>query len=277
MSALVMDKPETQTASLFVDADMAEGLVLPFAGGQAVVFSARSPDKPPPNEDAVALLPYDERSGALVIADGMGGTPAGQQASATALAVLKESVAAAALDEVALRVAILNGIEEANHQIARLGVGAGTTLAVVEIQDGAARAYHVGDSMILVTGQRGRVKLRTISHSPVGYAVEAGFLDEVEAMHHDDRHLVCNMLGSAEMRVEIGSSLNLASRDTLVLASDGLFDNLHVDEIVERIRKGPLPRVAASLAADCRRRMTQPQAGEPSKPDDLTFIVYRRN
>jgi serine/threonine protein phosphatase PrpC len=162
-----------------------------------------------------------------------------------------------------LRTAILNGIEQANRAVSELGVGAATTLAIVEISGGVARSYHVGDSMILAVGQRGRVKLQTVSHSPVGYAVEAGMLDEAEALHHEDRHLVSNFIGSAEMRIEIGPPLNLAERDTLLLASDGLFDNLYNDEIIERTRKGPLEQVVRSLAGECRQRMTEPRQGVP--------------
>jgi len=130
--------------------------------------------------------------------------------------------------------------------------------------------------MIQVVGQRGRVKLQTISHSPVGYAVEAGVLDENDAMSHEDRHVVSNVLGSPEMRIELGPTMRLAARDTLVLATDGLFDNLQTDEITEYVRKGKLSNVVDRMSSICRQRMLQPSAGDPSKPDDLTFVVFRR-
>ncbi len=50
--------------------------------------------------------------------------------------------------------------------------------------------------MILFTGHKGKIKLQTISRSPVGYAVHTGLLDETEAMHHEDRHLASNIIGS---------------------------------------------------------------------------------
>jgi serine/threonine protein phosphatase PrpC len=129
--------------------------------------------------------------------------------------------------------------------------------------------------MILVMGQRGKIKLQTVSHSPVGFAVEAGVIDEAEAMHHEDRHLVSNVLGASDMRIEVGSTLTLSPRDTLLLSSDGLFDNLHRDEIVERMRRGPLLEGARRLSQDAVRRMTRPVGGNPSKPDDLTFVAFR--
>jgi serine/threonine protein phosphatase PrpC len=127
-----------------------------------------------------------------------------------------------------------------------------------------------------VTGQRGRIKWQTIPHSPVGYAVEAGLLDAGEALHHEDLHIVSNLLGAKEMRIELGATLTLARRDTVVLASDGLSDNLHLGEIVERLRMGPLIRSADAVAELGRKRMQAPSEGSPSKPDDLTFIALRR-
>ena len=115
--------------------------------------------------------------------------------------------------------------------------GAASTLAIVEVQDGTARPYHVGDSAILITGQRGRVKVQTVPHSPVGYAVESGMLDAAEAMHHEERHVVSNVVGSDDMRIEIGSALSLSPRDTILLASDGLSDNLLAEEIIDFARK----------------------------------------
>ena len=170
---------------------------------------------------------------------------------------------------------MLDGVERANAEVTGLAVGAATTLAVVELGRAAIRPYHVGDSTILVVGQRGKLKLQTVPHSPVGYAVEAGLLDEKEAIHHEDRHLVSNIVGSPEMTIEVGRTLKLRPRDTVVLGSDGLFDNLHVEEITEIVRKGPLGAAAAALADVCRRRMDEPEPGRPSKPDDLTFLVYR--
>ena len=258
----------------YCDRDMAQAEFYHLAGGTAAVYSARCPGREMPNEDAAALIPFGDQAGALVVADGMGGTPAGEHASRTAVRALEKALATAHRDGQMLRTAIMDGIEAANHAVQDLG-GAGTTLTVVEVQDQKVRPYHVGDSMVLVTGQRGKVKLQTVSHSPVAFAVEAGLLDEVEAMNHEDRHLVSNVIGLSDMRIEVGSARKLAARDTLLLASDGLFDNLHIEEIVSLMRKGTLDVVVQSLAACARQRMTAPAEGQPSKPDDLTFIIFR--
>jgi serine/threonine protein phosphatase PrpC len=212
----------------------------------------------------------------LAVADGLGGSAAGEHAARLALEALIEAVEGVAAEDIQLRTAILNGLEAANARILALGTGAATTLAVVELTESTVRPYHVGDSLILLVGGRGKLKLQTIPHSPVGYGVEAGLLDEGDAMHHEDRHIVSNVVGHAEMRIEIGSPLTLAKRDTLLLASDGLADNLHVNEIAERLAKGTLSRASEQLATDATERMVQPSSECPSKADDLTFIAFRR-
>jgi serine/threonine protein phosphatase PrpC len=253
--------------------DMDAVAVHAVARGEVAIYSHRSPARDSDSEDGAAVIPVDDQRAVLAVADGLGGQPSGAEAADLALRTLAECVSAK--DQV-LRTAVLDGFERANARVGEMAVGAATTLAVVEIENATIRPYHVGDSMILVVGQRAKMKLQTVSHSPVGYAVEAGMIDEKEAIHHEDRHLVSNILGTVEMRIEVGRTLELRLRDTLVLGSDGLFDNLHLEEITEYVRKGPLVRAAESLAAACRRRMCEPKADHPSKPDDVTFLLYRR-
>ena len=178
-----------------------------------------------------------------------------------------------------LRTGVLDAFEEANARVLGLGSGAATTLSVVQLSTGERgpelRSFHAGDSSVLVTGGRGLVKLNTIPHSPVGYAVEAGLLDPEEALHHSDLNLVSNMVGQADMRIEMGSALALSARDTVVIGTDGLFDNLRLWEIVQLVRKGPLEEAAQRLVDLTQSRMDAQTGSAPSKPDDLTFALFR--
>jgi serine/threonine protein phosphatase PrpC len=262
---------------VFFDTTMATPQGGGFAGGRVAYFSQRCPCKETANEDAFGLLPIGEKSGILAVADGCGGMAQGELAARTAMEALQRQVAEVNGDELRIRTSILDGIELANRQVQQLGGGAATTMAVLEIDDGVIRPYHVGDSTILMVGNRGRIKLHTMSHSPVGYAVEAGVLDAQEAIHHEDRHLVSNVIGSPDAHIEIGARRRMNSRDTVVIGSDGLFDNLHVHEIVEVVRKGPLFVSAARLAELATERMAQIDDDLPCKPDDLTFLIFRPN
>ncbi len=243
--------------------------------GFAWIQSRRSPVKNV-NEDSAAIIPINAQSAVFVVADGVGGHSAGEQASRMVVQFLCETITAAIAGEQLIRTAILNGLELANQAVLDLRLGAASTAAVVEVCGSVARTYHVGDSGIVICGGRGKLKLQTIAHAPVSYAVEAGILNEEEAMDHKDRHLVSNVVGSAEMRIEIGPTVNMAPRDTLLLASDGLFDNLYPDEVVEIIRRTPLTSVAKKICQATKARMDGEEQGKPSKADDLSFVLFRQ-
>ncbi len=249
---------------------------LEVAGGIAIARCQKDPGKETENEDTAAIIPYGPGAAVLVVADGAGGLPAGKRASLTAVTTLAASLQTAMDKTMLLRTAILNGIEAANDAVLALANGSATTMTVITIEGLIARSYQIGDSEALVVGQRGLIKLQTTAHSPTGFAVEAGFLNEREALHHEDRHLVSNFLGTADMRIDVGTGVELRPRDTVLVASDGLTDNVHLDETVERIRTGSLAASAADLVALAERRMAGPVAGQPSKPDDLSLILFRK-
>lgn len=262
---------------MFLDSDMLEPEVFELAGGAAAVLSARRPEKSTANEDAAAVISAGRGAAVLVVADGCGGMASGEQAARIALNCLTERISAASDPEGSgLRAAILDGVEDANRQILDLKTGAGATLAIVQLENDEARPYHVGDAQILLVGGRGKVKLLTTSHSPVGYAQEAGMLEEHEALDHEERHLVSNYLGSSEMHVEMGSGRKVSTRDGLLVASDGVLDNMTLDEIVGLLKSGGAATAAAKIAGVASSRMRQAQPGQPHKPDDLTLIVFSR-
>ncbi|QDT01007.1 PP2C family protein-serine/threonine phosphatase [Adhaeretor mobilis] len=245
------------------------------SGATAAVLSARSPDKDTCNEDAALVLAMQSGSTLLMVADGCGGMASGELAARLTLESVLSSVLAANPEE-SLRSAILDGIESANREVMAVGTGSATTLVAALIEENQVRTFHVGDSQAILVGGRGKVKLLTKAHSPVGYALESGIINEREAIEHEDRHLVSNLIGVEEMHVEIGPTVPLAQRDMLLLASDGLWDNMFMQEVVDATCRGPALHVATRLAGAAWQRMHDQPAGDPGKPDDLTLIALSR-
>jgi PPM family protein phosphatase len=244
--------------------------------GEVCVRTLRSPDKHGSNEDAAAVIQLGDDSLVLAVADGVGGMPAAREASNAAVQTLARALRKLPDDTAELRPAILDAVDKANHNVINLARGAATTLVVAQLDVKRLRCYHVGDSELLAVGQRGRIKQRVVPHSPTGFAVEAGLLDEDEAVQHDQRHVLFNVIGSPDMRVEVGPTVQLAVRDTVLLASDGLFDNLFIDEIVDSICSGPLDAAANRLVERARGRMRGDAGADlPCKPDDLTIVLFR--
>ena len=240
--------------------------------GHVAVYSTPSPAKDTPNEDAALVLPLGEGALLLAVADGCGGMPAGDKASELTIETLAATVTDASADDLAG--AVLAGFDAANRAVLGMRLGAGSTLAAVLIVGDTARAFHAGDSMILITGQRSRVRLNAIPHSPTGYAREAGMLSEREAITHHERSTILNLVGSELMRVEINPAVTLSPRDTVLLASDGLSDNLLTGEIAAAVRSGPLARGVARLAEVSTARTHEPLHGL-GHADDLTMVAYR--
>lgn len=245
------------------------------AGCQFAAYTARSPAKQTANEDCAGWIRLARDRWVFLVADGLGGLPAGDAASRLAIATILDQ-----LDNVYAsddpRNVILAGIDKANEAILHSGTGGATTLVIVEFDQGVIRSYHIGDAMTLVTGQRGLVKFETVSHSPTGYMEEAGLLNEEDAMRHAERHIVSNVLGSEDMRLEIGPKIFLARYDTVILASDGLRDNLSQEQVVTTIRKGPLDKCLGRLAQNCRKVMSGENSNSHGHADDLTMIALRR-
>lgn len=239
-------------------------------------FSARGPHKETDNEDSGLAMAYGSDGLVLAVADGAGGLPAGRKASNTLLQTFVDTLPPASADDTPMRVAIISAIEEGNRRIQALNNRSATTLTVVGIEGDELRHYQVGDSVAMQVGQRGRLKTQTVQHSPVGFAVEAGFLDEEEAMTHEDRHFVSNFVGLLSMRIDVSSLTPMAPRDTVIVASDGLSDNLHGSEIIDLARAGPLANCLEELGEASLARMTMPEPGAPSKSDDITVLLARR-
>jgi serine/threonine protein phosphatase PrpC len=244
--------------------------------GDVAVATIGNFEKSGPNEDSAAVIPINDDYMVLVVADGVGGMSGAKRASNLTVETIRDAVTG--LDETnggRLRTAILDGIEKANRKILEIGTGSASTLALAEIGPGYVRSYHVGDSIVLICGQRGKLKLITTPHSPVGFALEAGLLDESEALQHAELNLIFNVIGSTDMRIEIGSEQKLGAYDTLLLASDGLTDNVLQEEMIDAVRRGPLDAGLCRLTDLAQGRMANDREGKPSKPDDYTVIVHR--
>ncbi|MCB9838929.1 MAG: protein phosphatase 2C domain-containing protein [Phycisphaeraceae bacterium] len=245
--------------------------------GEAVFCSVRSPAKTTVNEDAVLITALGEESLLLAVADGCGGMPAGHAAAARAIDALHETVLEMDPEPTieSFTLAMLAGFDAANRAVLETRAGSATTLLGACVVRGVVRVLNVGDSMALVVGQRGRERYSAIAHSLTGYAVESGIMTEHEAIHHDDRYIVLNVVGDESMRVDVGPPIALRPRDTVLLASDGLCDNLYAPEIIAGVRSGPLLERVEAMTALSRARMVEEEHGVPGHPDDLSLIAYR--
>ena len=259
------------TTVALLRAETAVPELIETAAGQVVAFSARRPMATRATEDSSLVLPIDG-SLLLAVADGAGGHSLGGEASEAAIAALTDTLYRSPTVDAAM---ISEAFASASAAVLRLGHEAITTLVVALITDGQVRTWHCGDSTALLTGQRGRRKLRTIDHTPPGLRAGEGRMSFDDVHYDAERHLLVSALGIEPLHIEHSGPVRLAARDTLVLASDGLFDNLLDGEIAELVRKGPLLASVTALAERAMQRMRRANGDESGKPDDLTVLVFR--
>src|SRR5581483_4806735 len=175
-----------------------------------------------------------------IVCDGMGGMEYGDAASRTAVrafldAYLRKTAAEPIPD------ALVRSVHEANQQVlalaASLGLieGIGTTLIAATLHDGAMYYISVGDSGLFHVNGTG---LRMINRPHIfanvlDAAVARGNLSAEDAANHPERESLTSYIGAQRLE-EIDWNADpfpLADDDAVLLASDGLFKTLELDEM----------------------------------------------
>lgn len=201
------------------------------------------------NEDHVFLWDSDSFMLAIV-ADGMGGAVAGEEASRIAVQTIEHGLFQNSdqpreqmYDEVPADVLsdrLREVIRTANANIVQQTVnsphlrGMGTTITLALVRSTYAVIGHVGDSRAyLVDGQDGSISQITSDHSFVEAMVAAGHITREEAEDHPMRNVLYRALGQAEdVDVDVYHSY-LRAGDRLILCSDGLTLHVKPEEIAQ--------------------------------------------
>ncbi len=229
------------------------------------------------NEDCYGTwVPDDpaerERHGALlVVADGMGGSRAGEVASRLAVeSVIRAYQAAAGQDPVADLAAALHA---ANHVVHGQSVnhpemsGMGTTCTAAVVRRDELFLAHVGDSRAYLV-RDGAIRQLTQDHSLVAQLVEHRHITPEQAKVDPRRNVVTRSVGVApEVDVD-GARLEdpLAAGDTLVLCTDGLHGLVEDAEIARLAGGADLERACGALIALANAR---------GGPDNITVVLGR--
>ncbi len=236
-------------------------------------FTAAHPNRPDENHDSLWISKVGEDKLLLCVADGAGGHRLPGEASATLIRQLKQQ-----LDDDPARVdlsSIIHAIEAASEYIRTNISSSRSTVALALIDQQKIRVIHVGDSKLLLIGGRGKLKYETVGHNLYELSVDAGLMEYVDDSVEVPGHIVTNFIGDRQFRMEVSINLDIAQHDTIVIGSDGLFDNFSTEEICEICRNASPEQAASILQEAAYRRMTTDDPDEEFKADDITFIICR--
>ena len=194
--------------------------------------------------------------GVFVVADGMGGHQEGEKASAiTARTVathilnriytpLLKGVDMNDPDQPTIVEVMVDSVQKANEAVREEVVDGGTTLTAVVIRGEAAHIAHVGDSRAYWITASGQIEKITRDHSVVERLIELGQITREEAEFHEQRNVLYRAIGqNDEVEVEIHRK-RLVPGTALLLCSDGLWNMVSDDEMLELVQNTADPREA---------------------------------
>jgi PPM family protein phosphatase len=214
------------------------------------------------NEDS-----FHAGSRLVAVADGIGGMPAGELASAIVINEL------APVDELADQddpIAVLRDtVATANRKIRDVGDadqaadGLGTTITALLLAHDQLALLHVGDSRGYVLHE-GTLAQLTKDDTYVQTLVDQGLITPEDARVHPRRSVVMQAVQGLEY--EPTCTLRPAEPgDRYLLCSDGLSDVVEEEVIADALRSEPDPAACAQLLVNL--------ALEAGAPDNVTVIV----
>lgn len=227
------------------------------------------------NEDALHLQPD---RGLAVVADGMGGHPAGADASRLAVRTFLEHLGAAphaptSPDAVGDR--MVESVERAHAALLTEGerdpsrAGMGTTLTALHFDPSSGRGalVHVGDSRAYRL-RDGHLTRLSRDHTWVQERIDAGELDASVARVHPMAHVLTRVLGGGPSVVTPQlRSLTGRAGDVYLLCTDGLTAHLSDEDLRDALAgDDDSDRVATRLVDD---------ANERGGSDNITVVVVR--
>jgi serine/threonine protein phosphatase PrpC len=212
--------------------------------------------------------------GLFAVCDGMGGHAAGEVASQTAGAFLRD-VVARRRDDIAAghgdRV-LREAIEGANHAVFELASkgpgrhGMGTTCCALLVHGHTAWMGHVGDSRLYLL-RAGRLDQLSEDHNYAAEAIRSGALSAAEAHASPWAGRITRAVGVRDSVAVDILRLELVPRDVLLLCSDGLHQYAGQGVDLAQVLAGEEPQRVSRALVDA--------ANASGGSDNVTAVVVR--
>jgi protein phosphatase len=225
---------------------------------------------------------YEETVYAMLVADGVGGSAAGEVASRTAvqalvdliletpdwIMLLDDRLAEEVLKRMERRFQKVREtlVERANADPALKGMA--TTMTVAGTVGSELLTAHVGDSRAYVLRRGGRLEKLTRDQTMAQSLADSGAISQDDIARSPYRHVLTSALATrgAFVQVELKRS-RIHDGDRLLLCSDGLTDMVPEDRIALVLSE------ARSSSEACRRLLDE--ALEAGGKDNVTAVVAR--
>jgi len=222
------------------------------------------------NEDYCLI---DMERGLYVLADGMGGARAGEQASRMAVETVAETVRSAGQPDDQV---LIHATEEANRRVLEAAQndasleGMGTTLVAALEVEGELAIASVGDSRAYVLDDAG-LHMITDDQTWVNEVGRPLGLDEESLRHHPMRHVLTMAIGASAPLTINRYRIPLNVGELVLICSDGLHGVLESGQIEQIMKPG---RNGGSLEDSCKGLIEA--AKRAGGPDNVTAVLMRK-
>ncbi len=208
----------------------------------------------------------------FIVADGMGGHLAGEEASriaveemsSTALACVSQNASPDVIKDLINQQIMTINQRIMDFSIQHLGgLKSGTTLSVGLVLDRHLHIAHVGDCRIYRI-RDGSIYRLTEDHSYVAELVKGGLISADEADHHPDRNRITRALGFKDNFFPDFYSELIRKEDIYIFCTDGLYMDLSDQEILDTVLHEPRETIVNRLIE---------KAKDHGGSDNITAIV----
>jgi protein phosphatase len=217
------------------------------------------------NEDYFGyFIPADiglkEKRGSLfAVSDGVGGSAAGEAASAEAVNVLLQEYYFGAHSE-KIPDRLRNAFQFTALHVYSLSLSHASarnmkcTLTTLLVEHDRFFITHVGDSKVLLLRDNRIIQL-TNDHNLVGKLLRLGLITEEDARVHPNRNILLRAIGEGPLLVPDFRYGTLRPGDLFCLVTDGILEHAATEEIKAfLLEKGSCPEGLGQLVAELNRR-----------------------
>ncbi len=212
----------------------------------------------------------DEERGLFIVADGMGGHAAGEEASRIAIDVLSEALSLEVVSRSGIQETLIEVLCGVNREVIQQSEsnfhwrGMGSTAVIAIVQEATLYLAHVGDSRAYVL-RGGRLHQLSQDHSVAAVLAKQHHIKQEEVRTHALRNRLTMCLGVEEQVEPETLRLDLEQGDCVLLCSDGLWDMLPDEEIAHLLQLYPAPQEAVKALIQA--------ANEAGGKDNITAVV----
>lgn len=259
---------EKKFVTLVKNASMETPLASPFLGGTIVYYSAPFSGFNNKNQDSIAAIQIDSSTGVLIVADGIGGSRGGDLASSCIIDTFSDELKKTSPNDLLIQALPL--CQKANTNVRNLNIGAGSTITALFIHQDKGLLINCGDSPAFHFSATGQEKRKTIRFS-VGGFVEQLVLKPTELPKRiiDESNHLINYCGSEVANFMIQGPFEINPRDTFLLCSDGISENIDENFLTSTISENEIQAKAKKILAKAHLTMSK----ENGCPDDHSFIL----